>query len=102
MLPIAPLMIEHRLIERMVELMKAKQSRNEANPMSGAFVRAVVDFLRSYADRVHHGKKKTSYSRNSCAPGCQQSTGGPSMNSRKTTGGRVRRPGRWLRPRSAG
>ncbi|MEJ2296669.1 MAG: hemerythrin domain-containing protein [Candidatus Lokiarchaeota archaeon] len=59
MMPIGLLMIEHRLIERMIALMdeeitKMKQF-NKANPL---FIDTAVDFIRMYADRTHHGKEE--------------------------------------------
>ncbi|MFW9930912.1 MAG: hemerythrin domain-containing protein [Candidatus Thorarchaeota archaeon] len=59
MMPIGPLMIEHRLIEKMIALMdeeiaKMKQF-NKANPL---FIDTAVDFIRMYADRTHHGKEE--------------------------------------------
>ncbi len=55
----APLMIEHRLIERMLELIKTEAARirqtKEINPV---FIDNAVDFVRVYADRTHHGKEE--------------------------------------------
>ena len=56
MLPAGPLMAEHRLIERMVRLMKAEASRERRIDLP--FIDAVVDFLRTYADKTHHGKEE--------------------------------------------
>jgi hemerythrin-like domain-containing protein len=54
-----PLMIEHRLIERMLSVIKgvlAKiESKQEVDPV---FVDIAVDFIRIYADRTHHGKEE--------------------------------------------
>jgi len=54
-----PLMIEHRLIERMLLVVKralAKiESKHEVDPF---FVDIAVDFIRIYADRTHHGKEE--------------------------------------------
>ena len=66
MLPIGPLMIEHRLIERMIALMGAELTRikdNVAVDPEFAFVDPVfldiaVDFMRTYGDRCHHGKEE--------------------------------------------
>ncbi|MDP3181436.1 MAG: hemerythrin domain-containing protein [Desulfobaccales bacterium] len=66
MQPIAPLMMEHRLIERMIALMQEELARirdNVAIDPEFAFVDLVfidtaVDFLRTYADRCHHGKEE--------------------------------------------
>ncbi len=59
MKPRGPLMIEHRLIEKMLkitnqELEIIKQTR-EVNP---AFIETIVDFIKMYADRTHHGKEE--------------------------------------------
>ena len=55
----APLMIEHRLIERMLLVIKgilAKiESKHKVDPV---FVDIAVDFIRVYADRTHHGKEE--------------------------------------------
>ena len=54
-----PLMIEHRLIERMITLVQKKlnqiESTNQVDPL---FIDTVVDFIRIYADRTHHGKEE--------------------------------------------
>ena len=54
-----PLMIEHRLIERMITLIKQKlgqiESTNQVDPL---FIDTVVDFIGIYADRTHHGKEE--------------------------------------------
>jgi NAD(P)H-nitrite reductase large subunit len=59
MQPIAPLMIEHRLIERMIKAMRDELDRmeitGEADP---GFIETAVDFVRTYADRCHHGKEE--------------------------------------------
>lgn len=59
MKPIAPLMIEHRLIERMIHVLARHREQIEA----GGEVRvnlldSGLDFLRTYADRCHHGKEE--------------------------------------------
>ncbi len=52
-------MIEHRLIERMLLIIKgilAKiESKHKVDPV---FVDIAVDFIRVYADRTHHGKEE--------------------------------------------
>jgi len=66
MQPIAPLMIEHRLIERLVKLMRLDLERIRANILvdpqfafvDPVFIDVAVDFLRTYADRCHHGKEE--------------------------------------------
>ncbi len=54
-----PLMIEHRLIERMLSVIKAALSeielKHEVDPV---FVDIAVDFIRVYSDRTHHGKEE--------------------------------------------
>ena len=54
-----PLMIEHRLIERMISVIQSVleqvQSTQEIDPV---FVDTAVDFIRIYADRTHHGKEE--------------------------------------------
>ena len=58
-MPIGPLMIEHRLIEKMIILMekeiKKMKKYSKANPL---FIDIAVDFIRMYADRTHHGKEE--------------------------------------------
>jgi len=66
MLPIAPLMIEHRLIERMIRLLDQEQTRIRENIgvlpefafVNAKFIDAAVDFMKTYADQVHHGKEE--------------------------------------------
>ena len=66
MQPIGPLMIEHRLIERMVALMGQELARLKDNIAVAAefafvdpvFIDTAVDFIRTYADRCHHGKEE--------------------------------------------
>lgn len=61
MLPIAPLMIEHRLIERMIALIKQEldllHSHQKLNP-NVVFIKQAIDFIRFYADKTHHGKEE--------------------------------------------
>jgi hemerythrin-like domain-containing protein len=59
MMPIAPLMIEHRLIERMIGVMKKELVRSEKEKkIEPKFIEMVVDFIRTYADHCHHGKEE--------------------------------------------
>jgi hemerythrin-like domain-containing protein len=66
MQPIAPLMIEHRLIERMASLMRRELERIRANILvdpefafvDPIFIDTAVDFMRTYADHCHHGKEE--------------------------------------------
>ena len=59
MLPIGPLMIEHRLIEKMITLIKKEIDRCERQKnINPEFIDLAVDFIRTYADRCHHGKEE--------------------------------------------
>ncbi len=53
------LMIEHRLIERMVVVIRRRldvvRLSGEIDPL---FADATADFIRTYADRTHHGKEE--------------------------------------------
>jgi len=52
-------MIEHRLIERMlVQIRKALSGIKTNNAVDPLFVDTAVDFIRTYADRTHHGKEE--------------------------------------------
>jgi hemerythrin-like domain-containing protein len=54
-----PLMIEHRLIERMILAIKDVLAKIEAKQkVDPVFVDTAVDFIRMYADRTHHGKEE--------------------------------------------
>ncbi len=59
MMPIGPLMIEHRLIERMIDVMREEllliMKEKKVDP---EFIEMAVDFIRTYADRCHHGKEE--------------------------------------------
>lgn len=59
MLPVGPLMIEHRLIERIIILMN-KELKNIArnNKANIEFINIAIDFIKIYADRCHHGKEE--------------------------------------------
>ena len=59
MKPIGPLMWEHRLIERMVALLRGEIERVTTQREVDIFlVEQAVDFFRTYADRTHHGKEE--------------------------------------------
>lgn len=59
MKPIGPLMWEHRLIERMIVLLNKEIERiNSNNNVNMEFLMVAVDFIRTYADRTHHGKEE--------------------------------------------
>ena len=54
-----PLMIEHRLIERMLVIIQERLGEVEkTRKIDASFVDTAVDFVRSYADRTHHGKEE--------------------------------------------
>jgi hemerythrin-like domain-containing protein len=59
MLPIGPLMVEHRLIERLIRIMAAQleiiQIEEKNDPVR---VGKIVYFIQAYADRCHHGKEE--------------------------------------------
>ena len=59
MMPIGPLMIEHRLIERMIALMAGKVRKMKENRSADTeFILTAVDFIKTYADKLHHGKEE--------------------------------------------
>lgn len=66
MLPVGPLMMEHRLIERMIALIKQELDRIQSNVavdpefafVDPVFIDTAVDFLHTYGDRCHHGKEE--------------------------------------------
>jgi hemerythrin-like domain-containing protein len=58
MLPIGPLMVEHRLIERMIGLIEKKLELATGDGLDAPFVEKVIVFIRTYADRCHHGKEE--------------------------------------------
>jgi len=54
-----PLMIEHRLIERMISVIKDVLAKIESTQkVDPVFVDIAVDFIRVYADQTHHGKEE--------------------------------------------
>ena len=59
MMPVGPLMIEHKLIERMIRIMQANlEAISKEGKIDPAFIDTAVDFIRTYADRCHHGKEE--------------------------------------------
>jgi hemerythrin-like domain-containing protein len=59
MKPRGQLMIEHRLIEKMLKVIQKQISVIEKqNRMDPVFIDTVVDFVKIYADRTHHGKEE--------------------------------------------
>jgi hemerythrin-like domain-containing protein len=59
MMPVGPLMIEHRLIEKIIPLLE-KESKKTAEGLAPNlfFIESAVDFFRMYADKTHHGKEE--------------------------------------------
>jgi hemerythrin-like domain-containing protein len=59
------LMMEHRLIERLINILKNTltqiESTQEVDPV---YIDTVVDFLHMYVDRTHHGKEEDILFRN--------------------------------------
>jgi hemerythrin-like domain-containing protein len=54
-----PLMIEHRLIERMLAIIgRCLADTEKTGRIDPLFVDRVIDFISIYADRVHHGKEE--------------------------------------------
>jgi hemerythrin-like domain-containing protein len=59
MKPIGPLMWEHRLIEKMlVSMMRHIDQVEKTKKVNPLIIDMVVDFVRTYADRTHHGKEE--------------------------------------------
>jgi len=58
MMPVGPLMIEHRLIERMIVILDQHIKTTAPGDIDLTLIDKGVDFLRSYADRCHHGKEE--------------------------------------------
>jgi hemerythrin-like domain-containing protein len=59
MLPIDPLMSEHRLITRVIQLLSEElKTIRELKRVNLALLETVADFFRNYADRCHHGKEE--------------------------------------------
>jgi len=54
-----PLMIEHRLIERMIAVIELELTRiRRSGKTDPLLIDTAVDFIRVYADRTHHGKEE--------------------------------------------
>jgi hemerythrin-like domain-containing protein len=59
MMPIGPLMIEHRIIEKMILLIdRVVPVIALAGTIDAGLIDTFVDFIRTYADRCHHGKEE--------------------------------------------
>ena len=52
------LMIEHRLIEKMLLLAENEVNKMNVDNFNPILVDSVVDFIKIYADRTHHGKEE--------------------------------------------
>lgn len=56
---VGALMTEHRLIERMIRDVRGQLDQFEASgTLDPEYVYTSVDFVRTYADRCHHGKEE--------------------------------------------
>ncbi len=54
-----PLMIEHRLIEKMLKaIQRTLEHAAQTQEIDPFFVDTAVDFIHVYADRTHHGKEE--------------------------------------------
>ena len=52
-------MWEHRVIEKMLGVIsKEVEKINSTNTVDPVFIDTAVDFIRTYADRTHHGKEE--------------------------------------------
>jgi hemerythrin-like domain-containing protein len=59
MKPRGLLMMEHRLIERMIDVIREEIVRmEETGKADPHFIDTAVDFIRFYADKTHHGKEE--------------------------------------------
>ena len=59
MKPRGQLMIEHRLIEKMLKLIENEVSViKTTGSVDVVFIDTIVDFIKVYADRTHHGKEE--------------------------------------------
>lgn len=59
MKPIGMLMWEHRLIEKVIGLFHEEIAKiKKSDRVNTVFIQTAVDFIRTYADRTHHGKEE--------------------------------------------
>lgn len=58
MKPRGALMIEHRLIEKVLSVLNTKTGNFDPDHYDPLFVETVIDFIKVYADRTHHGKEE--------------------------------------------
>ncbi len=60
MTPIGVMMVEHRLIERMVDLLQKELKRIELGKKPDlVFIDGTIDFAQTYAHTCHHGKEES-------------------------------------------
>jgi len=58
-MPVGPLILEHRFIERMIRIMNKKiQTMEKEKKADISFIDTAVDFIKNYADKRHHGKEE--------------------------------------------
>jgi hemerythrin-like domain-containing protein len=58
MKPRGQLMIEHRLIEKLLAAAASLSDRMNSGNYDPVLIDSIVDFIRTYADRTHHGKEE--------------------------------------------
>ena len=59
MKPKGPLMIEHRLIEKAIDILKKMKIKIlQENKINNLNIHTIIDFIRIYADQTHHGKEE--------------------------------------------
>ena len=59
MMPVGPLMIEHRLISRITKVLDRISDEIEVEQrIDLSAINAIVDFIRNYGDHCHHGKEE--------------------------------------------
>ena len=57
--PVGPLIHEHRVIERAIRDLEHRIAIfEETRTVDPSYIDTVVDFIRTYADRCHHGKEE--------------------------------------------
>jgi len=57
--PAGPLMQEHRVIERMIAVLERELGiMTREHRVDSALIDQATDFIRTYADRCHHGKEE--------------------------------------------
>ena len=58
MKPRGPLMIEHRLIEKVLRVAKTIALGMDEGHYDPVLINGTVDFIVTYADKTHHGKEE--------------------------------------------